>query len=83
MENALIGRVPKLTNRASAIIRGNEYQVTNQLRRKPGIYSRQKRNGDLESEFNLVGGSNFSIELDPNNKKFYIIFRGTTRKFHL
>lgn len=83
MSNVNIGKIPKLTNRHSAIIKGNEYQIQNQLRRKPGVYSRQRRNGELESEFNLAKGSNFSIEIDPNKQKFYIIFRGSTRKFHL
>ena len=59
--NIKIGNVPKLTNRFTAIVDGNEYQTVNQLRRKPGVYSRIKKNGELESEFNLAKGVNFKI----------------------
>ena len=38
-----IGYIPKLTNRFTTIVGGNEYQTVNQLRRKPGVYSRKKR----------------------------------------
>lgn len=62
---------------------GNEYQVFNQVRRKSGVYSRQKKNGQLESEFNLQKGANFSLELDPQKQIFYLILRTGTRKYRL
>ena len=64
-----IGAIPKLTNRFTAIIDGNEYQTTNQIRRKSGIYARIKNNGDLENEFNLSKGFNFDFTIYKNNKK--------------
>lgn len=82
-ENVNVGRIPKLTNRLSTIIKGNEYQVSNQFRRKPGAYSRVKRNGELESEFNLSKGANFAIDLNPENKKFTFSIKGATKKYHL
>lgn len=75
--------MPKLTNRFSAIIGGNEYQVSNQLRRKSGAYSRQKRNGELQTEFNLEKGANFSLQLDPQRQIFYLILGSGTRKYRL
>ncbi|MBC8409902.1 MAG: hypothetical protein H8E12_14440 [Rhodobacteraceae bacterium] len=76
-----IGAVPKLTNRFTAIIDGSEYQTTNQIRRKSGIYARIKNNGDLESEFNLEKGFNFKMQLDPQKKIFHLILNN--RKYRL
>jgi len=76
-----IGNLPKLTNRFTALIDGNEYQTVNQLRRKSGIYSRVKQNGDLEAEFNLAKGKNFKMELDPISQIFSISF--ANRKYRL
>ena len=76
-----IGAIPKLTNRFTAIIDGNEYQTTNQIRRKSGIYARIKNNGDLENEFNLSKGFNFDMQLDPQKKIFYLVFNN--RKYRL
>jgi len=41
-----LASIPKVTNRFTTIIEGNEYQTVNQLRRKAGVYSRIKKNGD-------------------------------------
>lgn len=76
-----IGAIPKLTNRFTAIIDGNEYQTTNQIRRKSGIYARIKNNGDLENEFNLSKGFNFDMQLHPQKKIFYLVFNN--RKYRL
>lgn len=73
-ENIRIGYIPKLTNRFTVILDGNEYQTTNQIRRKPGIYARVKANGELENEFNLFPGYNFKMQLDPISHLFYVIF---------
>jgi DNA-directed RNA polymerase beta subunit len=55
------------------LVDGTEYQTVNQLRRKPGIYSRIKKNGELESEFNLEKGFNFKMILDPVKQIFFLI----------
>lgn len=76
-----IGNLPKITNRFTTIIDGNEYQTVNQLRRKSGIYSRVKRNGELEAEFNLSKGKNFKMQLDPISQLFVISY--ANRKYRL
>ena len=76
-----IGNLPKITNRFTTIIEGNEYQTVNQLRRKSGIYSRIKRNGELEAEFNLSKGKNFKMQLDPISQLFVISY--ANRKYRL
>jgi len=76
-----IGAIPKLTNRFTTIVDGNEYQTTNQIRRKSGVYARIKNNGDLENEFNLSKGFNFDMQLDPQKQLFYVVFNN--RKYRL
>ena len=76
-----IANVPKLTNRFSLIIGGNEYQPLNQFRLKSGIYTRRQANGDLESRFNLEKGYNFRMTLDETKGIFYIILKN--KKYRL
>ncbi len=80
-QKAKIGSIPKLTNRFTTIVDGNEYITVNQLRRKSGIYSRVKENGELESEFNLERGFNFKMQLDPVSERFNLIL--SNRKYRL
>lgn len=62
--------LPKMTRRYSYIIDGQEYQVDNQWQLKPGVYTRRRANGELESRFNVVGRSAFDVVFDPNSKTF-------------
>lgn len=63
--------VPALTDRYSFILGGNEYTVDKQLRMKPGIYTREKENGELESQFNLAkGGRGFKMIMNPEDNIF-------------
>lgn len=68
-----IASLPKVTNRYTTIIDGNEYQTINQLRRKPGIYSIMSKSGVLTGEFNLKG-INFRMNLRPDNQLFVLKF---------
>lgn len=74
-KGAVLARLPKLTNRYSYIVKGNEYQVDHLFRLKSGVYARVQDNGDLESEFNLKKsptGRGFSVKLEAKNKKFQL-----------
>ncbi|HSG28477.1 MAG TPA: hypothetical protein VLA34_08365, partial [Candidatus Krumholzibacterium sp.] len=51
--------LPKVTNRHSFIVDGQERQIDNQWRLKPGVYSRRNDKGELESSFHLKGRSAF------------------------
>jgi DNA-directed RNA polymerase beta subunit/DNA-directed RNA polymerase beta' subunit len=64
--------LPKVTDRWSYIVSGNEYQVSNQLRLKPGVYTRRKQNGELKTQVNLSKGKNFDIEFDEKTSQFLI-----------
>jgi DNA-directed RNA polymerase subunit beta' len=62
--------LPKVTNRHSYIVDGQERQIENQWRLKPGVYSRRNDRGDLESSFHLKGRSAFKVFFDPESSKF-------------
>jgi len=64
--------LPKITDRFSYIVKGNEYQVTNQLRLKPGVYTLRKQNGELKTQVNLGRGKNFDLGFNEANGLFTI-----------
>lgn len=64
-----IATLPKITNRYSYILDGSEYQVDNQWRLKPGIYTKVLQNGDLNSFFNIKGRP-IHINFDPKQRTF-------------
>jgi len=77
-KGATLAQVPKITDRFSYIVKGNEYQMDHIWRRKPGVYSRIKENGELQAEFNLAKGKNFEIVFDPKKRKFNIGYANST-----
>ena len=64
--------LPKVTNRYSYIVGGNEYQVSNQLRLRPGAYTIKKQNGALKTMINLAAGKNFDLMFNEKNAQFTI-----------
>lgn len=64
--------LPKITNRYSYIVGGNEYQVSNQLRLKSGAYAMRKQNGELKTAVNLAAGKNFDLRFDEKSAQFTI-----------
>lgn len=66
-----LATIPKITNRYSYIVEGTEYQVENLWRLKPGVYTRTKANGELESHFN-VKGRGFHVNFDPKSRAFKV-----------
>ena len=61
--------LPKITRRYSYIVEGTEYQSDNQWRLKAGVYTRQKANGELETQFNLAKGRGFRLEFSPEKRR--------------
>jgi len=76
-KNFTIVHLPYLTDRHTVIANGNEYQVANQLRRKPGVYTARADNGELRAIFNLGKGKNFDLGFEPNKGSFHLTY-GTT-----
>lgn len=64
--------MPKMTSRGSFVVNGSEYQVSNMLRLKPGVYTVIQANGVLDSWVNLAKGKNFNVMLDPKTGIFTI-----------
>jgi DNA-directed RNA polymerase beta subunit/intein/homing endonuclease len=64
--------LPKLTARMSYIVKGNEYQVHNQLRLKPGVYTLRRQNGQLKTQVNLAKGKNFDLTFAEESGIFYM-----------
>jgi DNA-directed RNA polymerase beta subunit len=64
--------VPWMTPRGTFIHHGNEYTIVNQARLKPGVYSRTKENGELESHFNVKSGTGpqFRVWMEPETGIF-------------
>ena len=64
--------LPKATGRWSYIVKGNEYQVHNQLRLKSGVYTLRKQNGELKTSTNLAKGKNYDIMFNEGTGIFTI-----------
>lgn len=69
-----LASVPYRTDRGTFIHNGTEYAVRNQMRLLPGVFSRVKGNGELESHVNVLPGKGLSHRyfLDPDKGVFYI-----------
>lgn len=72
VENKTVLNVPYYTNRGTFIHNGNEYTTLKQNRLRPGIYSRVKQNGELETQFNVQRGtgSGYRITFNPENSVY-------------
>jgi DNA-directed RNA polymerase beta subunit len=77
-KNFTLAHVPYFTERHTFIVDGNEYSVSNQIRIKPGVYTRRRGNAELEAAFNLAKGSNFRISMDPDEGHLHMEY-GTSR----
>jgi len=70
-------QLPYFTDHHSFVIDGNTYNVSNQLRMKPGVYTRRRRNQDLEASFNLAKGRNFRMNMDQEKGYFNLEYGST------
>ena len=61
-----------LTNKHTLMYKGNNYAIANLLKLRPGVYTRYKENGELESHFNTGKGQTFFLHLDVKSNIFYI-----------
>ena len=71
-------RLPFYTNHGTFVLNGSTYSVSNQLRMKPGVYTRKRKNEELEAGFNLAKGDNFRLSMDPETGHFKMEY-GATR----
>ena len=61
-----------LTGKHTLLYKGNNYSVANQLQLRPGVYTRSRETGELESHFNTGTGRSFSMTLEPQSGLFYL-----------
>ncbi len=71
-KNFTLLHLPYFTERHTVISGGNEYQIANMLRRKPGVYTQRGENNELHTTFNLSKGRNFDLGLNEKKGTFYI-----------
>lgn len=69
-----LANVPYMTNRGTFVLGGSEYSLSNQMRLRPGIFTRIKENGEIESHVNIMPGKGLSHRyfLDPATGIFKI-----------
>lgn len=70
-------QLPYYTDQSTFVIGGATYSVSNQLRMKPGVYTRKRRNEELEAGFNLSKGDNFRLSMDPESGHFKMEYGST------
>ena len=88
VKNMKICDIPKLTDRGTFLIGGNEYQFTRQARLKPGVYTKRQTNGEISSFFNVDKtvdfergfNNNFKLEFNPARKTFNMKYITQTAK---
>ena len=73
-QKGMIARVPHMTQRGTFIYNGNEWSLASQMRLKPGVYTRRRETGELESHFNIMPGSgqSFRVSMDPDTGIFKV-----------
>lgn len=76
-------RVPHLTERGTFIHGGNEYTTVMQSRLVPGVYTRRRGNGELETQFNVRPGTGrqFRVGFEPESAQYRL--RVSTANLHL
>jgi DNA-directed RNA polymerase beta subunit len=65
-----LGTVPHLTERGTFIHNGTEYSMAHQLRLLPGVFTREKANGEIEAHVNVAKGLGHRISLEPSTGIF-------------
>ena len=79
-----VAHVPHLNSQGLFVRNGVQYALRNQLRLRPGIYTREQRNGGVETHFNAKPGTGrgFRIELEPQSGLFkFKVDQSTTRLY--
>lgn len=71
-KNFTLLQLPYFTERHTFIVGGNEYDIPHQLRLKPGVYTRERGNGEYEAAFNLSKGTNFRLAMEPETGKLHM-----------
>lgn len=68
--DSVVLRVPHVTARSSFIVDGKELQVVNQLRLRPGLYTRFTIDDNVETFVNTSAAGTYRVLLDRSSGKF-------------
>jgi DNA-directed RNA polymerase subunit beta len=60
----VIMSIPAFTDKGSFVVEGNSYTIPLQQRLRHGVYTLKKRNGAIETMFNLDRGRNFTLKIN-------------------
>lgn len=73
-KHATIAHVPYLTDSGTFVNKGVEYTLAHQMRLRPGVFTREKDNGEIEAHVNTLPGKGRSHRyfLDPKTGVFKI-----------
>ena len=71
-----LAKIPYLTDRGTYILNGTEYTLANQMRLRPGVFTRVTGSGDVESHVNVMPGKGIShrYSLNPEKGIFNVSF---------
>lgn len=65
-----LASVPHMTDRGTFILNGSEYTLAHQMRLRPGIFTRVKESGEIESHINVAKGHGHRYFLEPESGVF-------------
>jgi len=69
-----LANIPYLTDNGVFIQNGTKYSLSHQMRLRPGIFTREKESGELESHVNVSKGFGHRYYLDPESGVFRVQF---------
>lgn len=83
-KKGVVAHIPYATDRGTFIYQGNEYTVANQMRLKPGVYTRVKENGIIEAHVNTKQGTgpSFRLYMEPDTGIFRLGVGQSTLKLY-
>jgi DNA-directed RNA polymerase beta subunit len=83
-KGGVVAHVPYATHRGTFIYQGSEYTVANQMRLKPGVYTRVKDNGIIEAHINTKPGTgpSFRLYMEPDTGVFRLGVGQSTLKLY-
>lgn len=64
-----LAKIPYLTDRGTYIMNGTEYTLANQMRLRPGVFTRIAQSGEVESHVNVMPGKGQSHRYSLNPEK--------------
>ena len=81
LDKFVLGDTYHVSNKHTLIYKGNNYSVANLIQLREGVYTLQKNDGAIETNFNTGKGGSFNLSIDPSTYKMYFSsINGTASK---